>query len=203
MIFLACPVAIGFQPPVEHPLRLLLLRRNEADRLLAQSFRSELGVDVGDEAVLIGLSGAEGLDRLRRCGHVVEPCRCEGRGVADKPELAAAAGSTMSASETSQSACRTAALSRCRPTREGQMASTSQRGRPDCAHRVSRTGPSNRLTIAPTGMAAAGQAKREPPPPPRAAGGKPARHRRAIPPAPVGARKAGAAARSAGSLLLV
>ncbi len=49
------PVAIGLEPPIEHPRRLALLLRDEPDDVLAQAGRDGLRFDIGDEAVLIRL----------------------------------------------------------------------------------------------------------------------------------------------------
>src|SRR5438093_13510598 len=49
------PVAVRLEAPVEHPFRLALLRRDEPDDVLAQARGNDLGLDVGDEPVLVGL----------------------------------------------------------------------------------------------------------------------------------------------------
>src|SRR6185503_6331744 len=49
------PVAIRLQPVLEHEVRLALLCRDHADDVFAQARRHRLGVDVGDEAVLVRL----------------------------------------------------------------------------------------------------------------------------------------------------
>src|SRR5207237_9830972 len=51
------PVAERLQSPVEEPLRLLLLRRDEADDVFVEAGRSDVRLDVGDEAVLVLLAG--------------------------------------------------------------------------------------------------------------------------------------------------
>src|SRR5437868_1088386 len=47
------PVAIGFQAERKHPLRLVLLRRDEPNRILVQSSWNDIGFDVGHETVLV------------------------------------------------------------------------------------------------------------------------------------------------------
>ena len=47
------PEAERLEPPLEHPFRLFLLLRNQADDVLVQPFRNGVGLDVGDEAVLV------------------------------------------------------------------------------------------------------------------------------------------------------
>src|SRR5579884_747442 len=49
------PGAIGLEPPVEHPLGLVLLGRDEADRVFAEALGRELLLDVGDEAPFVVL----------------------------------------------------------------------------------------------------------------------------------------------------
>jgi hypothetical protein len=53
------PGAIGLEPPFEHPFRLVLLGRDEADRVLAEALRRELLLDVGGEAPFV-IGGAVG-----------------------------------------------------------------------------------------------------------------------------------------------
>src|SRR5919202_25657 len=45
------PAAERLEAPLEQPRRLVLLRGDEADRLLAQPRRDGVGLDLGDEAV--------------------------------------------------------------------------------------------------------------------------------------------------------
>ena len=47
------PVAVGLEPPFEHPFGLVLLRRYETDSVLAQPLGREVLLDVGGEAPLI------------------------------------------------------------------------------------------------------------------------------------------------------
>src|SRR5438876_9115329 len=49
------PVAVRLEPPLEHPLWLTLLGRNQPDDVLAQARRNDIGLDVGDEPVLVRL----------------------------------------------------------------------------------------------------------------------------------------------------
>src|ERR1041384_6024101 len=49
------PVAVGLEPPLDHPGRLALLLRDQPDDVLAQTGRDGFRLDVGDEAVLVGL----------------------------------------------------------------------------------------------------------------------------------------------------
>jgi hypothetical protein len=46
-------VAEGLQPPLEHPLRLVLLGGDEADGVLGEAGGGSVGLDLGDEAVLV------------------------------------------------------------------------------------------------------------------------------------------------------
>ena len=46
-------VAVGLEPPLEHPLGLALLRGDEADDLFAEALRDRVGVRLGDEPVLV------------------------------------------------------------------------------------------------------------------------------------------------------
>ena len=54
------------EPPFEQPLRLALLGRDEAHRVLAEAGRRGIGFDVGDEAVFVALL-RERADRLLGC----------------------------------------------------------------------------------------------------------------------------------------
>src|SRR2546425_6165156 len=49
------PVVVGPQPPVEHPLRLALLGGDQPDDVLVQTGWNDIGLDVGDEPVLVRL----------------------------------------------------------------------------------------------------------------------------------------------------
>ena len=58
------PHAIGLEAPLEQPLGLALLGRDQADDVFGQAARCRVLLDVGDEAVLV-LSIREFLDGLR------------------------------------------------------------------------------------------------------------------------------------------
>src|SRR3546814_3131189 len=47
------PGAKGLQTPLQHPFRLALLARDEADGVLAQTLGQDVGFNVGDEAVFV------------------------------------------------------------------------------------------------------------------------------------------------------
>ena len=51
------PKAVGFKPPLQHPLGLVLLRADEANDVLVQPFRGLLALDVRDETVGVFLLG--------------------------------------------------------------------------------------------------------------------------------------------------
>src|SRR5690606_2792865 len=70
------PARIGFQPPVEHPLRFALLLRNEADNVLAETARRLDRFDLGFEAVLvlIDVDLADLVNRLLNCCHSTYLC---------------------------------------------------------------------------------------------------------------------------------
>ena len=55
------PVPVGLEPPFEQPLGLTLLAGDEAHDVLREAGRDALGIDVGDEAVLVFLLG-EGVE---------------------------------------------------------------------------------------------------------------------------------------------
>ena len=67
----ADPAPVGLQPPLGHPLRLVLLGRDEADDVLVQSLRREVGLDVGREAVfvLVDVERPDLRDRLLNSRH--------------------------------------------------------------------------------------------------------------------------------------
>src|SRR4029079_18511172 len=66
--------------PIEHPLGLFLLARDEANDVLGQAFRSLVGLDVGDEPVLIliDVDAANPLDRLLDGRHSLLRSRGQG-----------------------------------------------------------------------------------------------------------------------------
>ncbi len=47
------PATVGLEPPLQQPLRLALFRGDQADDVLAQARRRDIGLDVGDPAVLV------------------------------------------------------------------------------------------------------------------------------------------------------
>src|SRR5215475_6873710 len=47
------PAAIGFQPPGQHPLRLVFLARDESDRVFRQALWGLFGFDLGLEPILV------------------------------------------------------------------------------------------------------------------------------------------------------
>src|SRR5262249_28056131 len=49
------PMSICPEPPLEHPLGLVLLPRNEPDDVLVQTGWDDVGLDIGNEAVLVWL----------------------------------------------------------------------------------------------------------------------------------------------------
>jgi len=62
------PVAIRFEPPIEHELGLLLFRRNQTNDVFIQTGRYGIRLDVGDEAVLV-LTLGEIFDGMGRGFH--------------------------------------------------------------------------------------------------------------------------------------
>ena len=64
------PVPVGLEPPLGHPVRLALLRRDEAHDVLGQAGRQRLLLDVGDEAGLV-LGPREVVER--RCCSYAQP----------------------------------------------------------------------------------------------------------------------------------
>ena len=75
------PALERLQPPLQHPFRLVLLGRDEADDVGVQALGRELLVDVGDEAVLVALQRLDGLDSLLDGGHAaLLPTRPAGGG---------------------------------------------------------------------------------------------------------------------------
>ena len=47
------PAAIGFEPPLEHELRLVLFGGDEADELFVEAGRGRVGLHIGDESPLV------------------------------------------------------------------------------------------------------------------------------------------------------
>ena len=52
-LFHRLPTTKSLKPPFQQPFRLVLLLRNEPDRVLAQALRGEIGLDRADEAIFI------------------------------------------------------------------------------------------------------------------------------------------------------
>src|SRR5262249_41027558 len=65
------PAPESLEPPREHPLGLVLLRRDEADGVFVEPLGGALGFDIGDEAVLIliNVDAADLLDGLLNGRH--------------------------------------------------------------------------------------------------------------------------------------
>src|SRR3990172_146686 len=63
------PVAIGLEPPLEEPRRFPFLRGDGAHDLLVQSLGDGIRLDLGDEAVRVGLVH-DLLNLVGRCAHV-------------------------------------------------------------------------------------------------------------------------------------
>ncbi len=65
------PALVGVEPPGQHPFRLVLLGRDEADDVLGKSFRCLLGLDLGFKPilVLIDVDTADLIDGLLHCRH--------------------------------------------------------------------------------------------------------------------------------------
>ena len=65
------PAAIRIEPPVQHPFRLVLLCRDEADGVFGKAFRRLLGFDLGLESILIlvDVDPADLVHRLLHCRH--------------------------------------------------------------------------------------------------------------------------------------
>ena len=66
------PVAVGAQAPFEQPLRLVLLGRDQRDDVLAESRGDDIGVEIGDEPVLV-LPARQLGDVARYAGHRAPP----------------------------------------------------------------------------------------------------------------------------------
>ena len=65
------PLAIGLEPPLEHPVRFVLLLRDEADDVLVQALGGLVHLDIGLEAVFVFFAKLlDGLDRVFVC-HVL------------------------------------------------------------------------------------------------------------------------------------
>src|SRR5262249_38618177 len=77
------PAAIGIEPPREHPLGLVLLRRNETDDVFGQALGSLLGFDQRLESilVLIDVDTADLFHRLLHLRHSSLRCGFKDRGL--------------------------------------------------------------------------------------------------------------------------
>ena len=60
------PVAVGFQPEIEQPLRLAFRLRYVAHHILVQPHRNDMGVDVRDESIFVFTAGGILYDVLVR-----------------------------------------------------------------------------------------------------------------------------------------
>ena len=69
------PAAEGGEPPFEHPFRLVLLGRDEADDVFVQALRRALHLDVGDEAVFVLLASAATFSRVSPSADMSASCR--------------------------------------------------------------------------------------------------------------------------------
>ena len=155
------PQAEGFQAPVQHPFRLVLLARNEADGVLGQALFRIFGFDIGRPAMLVFSCLVGGLARLA---------------VFDFDLFVHAISSVLASctSETSASALRKTefTIGQCGCTE--QLPSSAQSCRPPSTQEVSAIGPSIASTMSAKLIAAAGRASCSPPPAPRAERSKPA-----------------------------
>src|SRR5262245_56850093 len=77
------PAVIGVEPPREHPLGLVLLRRDETDDVLGQAFGGLLGFDQRLEPVLvlIDVDTADLFHRVLYCRHSSLRCGFKDRGL--------------------------------------------------------------------------------------------------------------------------
>ena len=62
------PVAVRLEAPLEQPVRLVLLGRDQPDDVLVQPPGGDVGLDVGDEAVLV-LPARQLTNVARNVGH--------------------------------------------------------------------------------------------------------------------------------------
>ena len=74
------PAAIGVEPPGQHPRRLVLLLRDEADDVFGKAFGRLVGFDVGDEPVLVlvNVDKADLIDGLLNGRHFTLHSRFQG-----------------------------------------------------------------------------------------------------------------------------
>src|SRR5262249_42165237 len=74
------PAAIGLEAPFQHPGRLVLLRRDKADRIFGESLRGLLGFDNGLESIsiLVDVDPPDAVDRLLYGWHSILRSRFQG-----------------------------------------------------------------------------------------------------------------------------
>ncbi len=67
------PAAIGLEPPGQHPLRLVLLGRDETDGIFGKTLGGLVGFDIGDEPVfiLVNVDASDLLDGLLYGRHLL------------------------------------------------------------------------------------------------------------------------------------
>src|SRR5262249_43760951 len=77
------PAPIGVEPPREHPLRLVLLRRDETDDVFGKALGGLLGFDQRLEPVLVlvNIDPADLVHRLLHCRHSSLRCGFKDRGL--------------------------------------------------------------------------------------------------------------------------
>src|SRR5690606_13786880 len=152
------------QAPVEHELRLVLLRRDEADGLFIKAGRQRVRLDVGDEAMLVAARehGGKlwiGAHRMScRFVPATTPLRSRTSNIAKWRGLLSRPAS--SASEISSRDWRMAWLMRCQPKPTLQLACRSQRLCSPVEHSVRANGPSSASRMAAALIWRAGRARR-------------------------------------------
>ena len=140
------PGAIGLEPPFEHPFGLVLLGRDEADRVLAQALGREILLDVGGEAPFVGRGAVGGVLGFAGCGRRVIAGHAPGEAV-EADALA--------------SAPRTAPLTTPMCGRTWQAPSSAQSWRSVSTQVVIAIGPSTASTMSARLIAAAGRGEAE------------------------------------------
>ena len=70
-LFHLLPAPEGLQPPVQQPVRLLLLGRDEADGVFVEARGRLIGLDIGDEAVFVAFvcRGLDNFESVEACCH--------------------------------------------------------------------------------------------------------------------------------------
>src|SRR5262245_6058422 len=88
------PAPIGVEPPGEHPLGLVLLRRDEADNVFGKALRGLVGFDIRDESVLVlvDVDAANLLDGLLYGRHSSLRCGFKDRGLDQSVMVVVASG---------------------------------------------------------------------------------------------------------------